>query len=426
MKALVCVLMFLSAHHFSQAQRLCGTAEYTKQLLSANPSLQQQYAKIDKQIATALNAKNQQIANRDTSANELIYIPVVIHILYKSAGENISDDQVRSQLESLNNDYRNLNADTVNTPSAFKGLVADTRIQFCLARVDPLGKSTSGIDRKYTDNSFFLTDDAMKSTAQGGIDSWDSKHYLNIWICRLSGRALGYATPPGGPADKDGVVIAYDVFGARGNIRAPFNKGRTATHEIGHWLGLIHTWGDAACGDDHVDDTPAQSSYNFGCPSFPKLSACSPNGNGDMFMNFMDFTDDACMNMFTIGQAKRMRALFATKNIRNEFLNSFACDSSVVQGGPLPVDTSVVIATPVASVKIYPNPVHTAIMVEYKAASQTTTKNITIYNAIGVRVFTTAITKEISSFDLSKYAAGIYIVKVNDGKNTSVTKIIKE
>ena len=224
----------------------------------------------------------------------------------------------------MNNDYRRQNADAVNTPAPFKSVAADTRIVFCLAKVDPNGNHTSGIIRKYTKTDLFLSDDAMKFSTSGGDDIWDSKRYLNIWVCNLFGRTLGYSVMPGAPADKDGVVIQYSVFGTTPNVAAPYNKGRTVTHEVGHWLGLKHLWGDAVCGDDGIADTPTQQTNNSGCPSFPHLSSCSINFNGDMFMNFMDFTDDACMNMFTHGQKNEMRSLFALGNVE-EFFIEFVC-----------------------------------------------------------------------------------------------------
>ena len=183
-------------------------------------------------------------ANRDTLPNEIINIPVVVHVLYNNSTQNISDAQVISQIVSLNNDFRRRNADTINTPAPFKSVAADTRIQFCLAKVDPNGKYTTGIIHKYTTETQFVADDAMKFSSQGGDDAWDASKYLNIWVCNLFGRTLGYAVLPGSPAEKDGVVIQYDVFGTIGYLTSPFNKGRTATHEIGHWLGLKHLWGD--------------------------------------------------------------------------------------------------------------------------------------------------------------------------------------
>jgi hypothetical protein len=348
-------------------------------------------------------------------------------VIYKTAAQNISDAQILSQMEVLNNDFSNNNADGVNRPSAFANLAADVRIRFCIAQVDPNGKRTTGIIRKQTSVETFTADDAMKNSLSGGDNAWDAKKYLNIWVCNLGGRSLGYATLPGGPADKDGVVIGSDVFGTVGNVRAPFNKGRTATHEVGHWLGVKHVWGDTDCGDDGVDDTPRQKSYNFGAPSFPHVTECSQTANGDMFMNYMDFSDDAVMNMFTIGQKKRMRALFATGNLRNGFLASFACDSTLVQAGPVAADTTPVAVAPVKkdAYKAYPNPVQSVLTIEYKPATDLVVKSISIYNAMGVKVLSGEINKEKSTLSLSALTAGIYIVRIGEGANSYSTKIVK-
>jgi hypothetical protein len=337
MKIIFTLLSFFIVYGIS-AQR-CATAEYSKDhpINSLN----------------MLRGSGDTTASRDTLRDEVITIPVVVHILYNTDAQNISDEQVLSQIKVLNQDYRRKNSDTVNTPDVFKSVAADTRIQFCLAKVDPQGRPTTGIIRKYTKEGQFLADDAMKFSSKGGDDAWDATHYLNLWVCNLFGRTLGYAVLPGSPAEKDGVVIKYDVFGTIGNISTQYNKGRTATHEIGHWLGLKHLWGDSLCGDDGIDDTPPQETSNSYCPVFPHLSSCSINSYGDMFMNFMDFTDDGCMNLFTQGQKAEMRSLFALGGPRNSFLNSIACDSSsAIEAGPLPEEPK----QPELKITVYPNP----------------------------------------------------------------------
>lgn len=423
MKALT-TIFFIFTLASAGAQRICGTDAYKKMVLAQNPSLQNSFDKADQQIAKTI-ANSKKYAARDTSANEIINVPVVIHLIYKSAVQNISDAQILSQLESLNKDFSNLNNDRVNTPSVFKSLAADSRIKFCLAQVDPKGRRTTGIIRKQTATDVFLADDAMKFTASGGDDAWDSQHYLNIWVCALGVRSLGYATPPGGPADKDGVVIAYDVFGTVGTLRSPFDKGRTATHEVGHWLGLNHIWGDTDCGDDQVDDTPRQKTYNFGKPVFPHVTDCSLDANGDMFMNYMDFSDDAVMTMFTIGQKKRMRALFANGNMRNSFLTSFACDSSLAQGAALPTPETAPVSNPVDQFKVYPSLVQSLTTIEYIPAAAYEVKQVSIYNTMGVKIYSTQINKAKTSIDLSHLSAGIYIIKIGQEKRAYTSKLIK-
>ena len=234
MKTLTVIILFTFFAGVAQAQRICGSEAYKRQLLQTNPSMQNSFDAVELQIAKA----TKKFSARDTTLNEVINIPVVIHVIYKTAAQNISDAQISSQLTALNNDFANLNADKSKRPGTFSGLAADVKIKFCLAQVDPQGNKTTGIIRKSTTADVFTADDAMKTSLRGGDNPWDNKKYLNIWVCALSGRSLGYATPPGTNAAIDGVVIAFDVFGTVGSLRASFNKGRTATHEVGHWMVL--------------------------------------------------------------------------------------------------------------------------------------------------------------------------------------------
>ena len=390
------------------AQRICGTYDYTQKrqpLLYNRASLQ-----------------NSVGSRRDTLPGEVITVPVVIHILYNNSTQNISDAQVLSQLDVLNKDYRKLN-NIQNIPTAFASLAADSRIVFCLAKTDPSGKPTSGMIHKYTKTTSWLANDEMKFSASGGDDAWDSKRYLNIWVCDLFGRNLGYSSLPGGPADKDGVVIQNDVFGTIGIVRAPFDKGRTATHEIGHWLGLMHLWGDAVCGDDMIGDTPSQKSYNNGCPSFPHVSTCSPNANGDMFMNFMDFTDDACMSMFTGGQSNKMRSMFALGGIRNSFLNSSECNSVLPEDGNPALDT---ILTIKAVISLYPNPAKNFIIIEAKSSTELIGKMLRIYTVLGVEVKSQLLASQKNIVEVNNFSAGIYIVKIGEGHGIKIMRFVKQ
>jgi Pregnancy-associated plasma protein-A len=245
-------------------------------------------------------------------AAKLITLPVVVHVVYQSAEQNISDAQVKSQIAALNRDYRLKNADRSKAPVTWKSLLVDSNIQFELATKDPTGKPTSGITRTETSVASFAPDNGVKSAKTGGIDPWPSDRYVNVWCCNLGQNLLGYAQFPGGPAATDGVVILYSAFGTRGTARAPFDKGRTAVHEVGHFLGLRHIWGDRndCSGNDFVADTPPAQQANFGAPKFPHVT-CNNGPNGDMFMNYMDYVDDAVMVMFTVGQVARMNATLA-------------------------------------------------------------------------------------------------------------------
>ncbi|MBD2099964.1 zinc metalloprotease [Leptolyngbya sp. FACHB-261] len=251
----------------------------------------------------------------DVARSGVTTIPVVVHVVYNSGQleQNISEAQIKSQIDVLNRDFRKQNPDIASIPDAFKSLAGDARIEFELASTDPNGNPTNGITRTATAATAFTQDDQVKSAATGGADPWSTDRYLNIWVCQLGGGLLGYAQFPGGPAATDGVVITHTGFGTTGTAAAPFNLGRTTTHEVGHWLNLRHIWGDdqdeanQCSGSDLVGDTPNQAGPNYGKPAFPSVT-CGNGPNGDMFMNYMDYTDDAAMFMFTNEQITRMQA----------------------------------------------------------------------------------------------------------------------
>lgn len=306
----------------ANAQRNCGAMEHLQNMILEDPSVLQNRQNIE-QFTQNWITNNPQGNN----SRALVTIPVVVHVVYRTTTENISDAQIQSQMNVLNADFAKLNADWTNTPSVFQSLVANVDVQFCLAQRDPNGNASNGIVRKLTTSTSFSTNDNVKRSANGGSDAWPSSSYLNLWVCNISGGILGYAQFPGGSAATDGVVVNYNAFGTIGTAAAPFNKGRTATHEVGHWLNLYHIWGDdgtGCTGSDNVTDTPNQGDENYGCPSFPTVS-CSNGPNGDMYMNYMDYTDDACMFMFTNGQKVRMQALFAAGGFRASLLNSLGC-----------------------------------------------------------------------------------------------------
>jgi len=292
-------------------QRTCGTMGVHYRLLTTN-------------LAYAM--RRQEIENRSleyarlgigAARTGITVIPVVVHVLYNASHpeQNISDAQVQSQIDVLNRDFRAKNTDISSVPSVFQPFVADARIEFVLATTDPNGNPTNGITRTVTTVKEFSSDDRIKSSATGGVDAWPTNRYLNLWVAPrlvdpVVGALLGYAQFPGGPAATDGVVIVHTGFGTTGTAAAPFNLGRTATHEIGHWLNLRHIWGDdgnGCNGSDFVNDTPNQAGPNTGRPRFPRVT-CNNGPNGDMFMNYMDYTDDAGMFMFTTGQVVRMQA----------------------------------------------------------------------------------------------------------------------
>lgn len=394
---------------FSASSQRCATDEYTLTRES-----------VVNDMSTL--RKNNLAAGRDTLANEVVVVPVVVHVLYNNGSQNISDKRILAQIEALNRDFRRKNSDTVNTPVPFKGLAADTRIVFCLAKVDPKGFKTSGIIRKSTKEPLFLADDQMKFSAKGGDDAWDASKYLNIWVCDLFGRTLGYATLPGGNPQVDGIVIQFGVFGYENGVAAPYNMGRTLTHETGHWLGLKHIWGDmegGECASDGIDDTPPQSGSNSGCQVFPKTSLCSVNQYGDMFMNFMDFSDDACMNLFTHGQKSEMRSQFARGGARNSFLNATQCDGSGAQEAPEVKEEHLVI-------RVYPNPVVDKLVIDIGANEKANGKIVSLYNVQGKLLLTQNLQFQSTTLHLRNYPDGLYLIVVGNGSNKKSFKVLKQ
>jgi len=302
-------------------QRSCSTMDVDARLRAEDPMYEVNRAAIEE------FTKNYVATDANGGERAVITIPVVVHIVYNVAAENIADSYVYSQIDVLNDDFRRLNADVGETPAYFAGIAADAEIAFCLATVDPSGNPTTGITRTSTTKTSFSTADDMKF-ATFGKTIWDRNKYLNLWVCDLSGGLLGYAQFPGGAAATDGVVIDYVYFGVGGPGSAPYNEGRTATHEVGHWLNLFHIWGDdgTGCGgSDAVGDTPNQADETYGCPGGTIRISCTNGPNGDMFQNYMDYTDDGCMNIFTAGQKTRMQALFAAGGSRNAITTSTGC-----------------------------------------------------------------------------------------------------
>ena len=284
--------------------RQCASMDVLKKNMEDDPELEKKMNDIE----THTKEYEKKLKNGRVGATGTLTIPVVVNVLYSNTNENISQAQIQSQIDVMNKDFSATNADFSSVPSAFAGVKSNLELQFTLVNVV----------RKSSTKTSWGTADAMKKTSKGGIAPTSPTTTLNLWVCNIGGGILGYAQFPGGLSATDGVVIGPQYFGNTGFVSAPYDKGRTATHEVGHWLNLRHIWGDASCGNDLVSDTPTQQTSNFGCPSFPHTT-CSNGANGDMFMNYMDYTNDLCMFMFSAGQKTRTRAIFATGGARASF-----------------------------------------------------------------------------------------------------------
>ena len=281
------------------SQRGCASQEVLTAQMKADPSLALRMNKIEAFTEKAMLSAR--------LVNGKVEIPVVVNVLYRTAAENISLSQIQSQIDVLNKDFNALNSDYNSVPAAFSGVKANVGITFVLQNVV----------RRSTTTTSWTTNDAMKKSAQG-IAPTTPTTVLNMWSCNMGGGILGYAQFPGGASSTDGVVMDNNAFGSGGTAVAPFNLGRTATHEVGHWMNLRHIWGDATCGSDLVSDTPTHNTSNYGIPAYPHYSTCTGTPV-EMTMNYMDYTDDAGMYMFSNGQKSRMAALFVSGGARASF-----------------------------------------------------------------------------------------------------------
>lgn len=385
----------------------CATMEHLEMRLQQNPELQQNILAIERYTQNWIH-KNASSIERN---KEVIVIPVVVHVVYNTPEQNIADAQIYSQLEVLNQDYRRLNADAVNTPPFFQPVAADCRIEFCLAKRTPEDSATSGIIRKYTNVESFTLDNKVKFDSTGGSDAWDRDKYLNVWVCKLGGGFLGYASWPGDKPEVDGVVIRYQSFGKFGSAQPPYHMGRSCTHEIGHWLNLLHPWGNwGGCNDDdYVNDTPVQDGPHYYCPSYPQPS-CSDTS--DMFMTYMDYVDDSCMNIFTLGQRARMMAVL--DSVRASLKTSNGCQ---------PVGISE--EKPIPNVQVFPNP-SSGIINIMSPSSNENDFNLEVYDLLGEMIIkkriTTGSDSEIS-IDLSFKPSGLYFLKIISNDKYSIEKI---
>ncbi len=402
--------LFLFSISFSQqipSQRTCGTNAKMQELINANPSFALHHQETMQYIR---NYANNIPSN---TVNTVITIPVVVHVLYKNSTQNISDAQVLSQIAILNQDYTKTNTDfSTVVPAAFQPYAANCELAFCMATRKPDGSTTTGIERKLVSSSFVFEDSYYTSA---GLTAWDPTKYLNIWVGRFTDNTLlGFAyLPSSAGASYDGLCIGDQFYGNTGTATAPFNKGRTATHEIGHYFGLEHPWGDGTCsGDDGVADTPATDSPYFNCPSFPdNTNMCAASTNGAMFMNYMDYVDDACMAFFTSGQKAVIQSTMSGP--RASLLTSNGCTSMNVDD-----------IQAVQAISIYPNPISEYFMI---TSPHTDIDYVELFDISGKLVQTQKLQNINNVINIQKLPSGVYFLRIyNKNKYLKSDKIVKK
>lgn len=356
-------------------------------------------------------------------------IPVVVHIIHNGTpigeGSNVPNSQIFEQLRILNEDFRRLNADANRTPAEFLPVAADSNIEFVLAKQDPDGLPTTGIIRLQGTKTTYSPDDA---NLIGNLSQWNPEEYLNIWVVPLVSPYIGYASFPVSslpglnftpfPVISDGVTIDYRFLGIGGNASAS-SRGRTATHEVGHYLGLRHIWGDGGCGvDDFVLDTPEQDNSNNICNANPSRFSC---GTNNMIQNYMDYTPDPCMNLFTKGQVERFNVVLANSPRRSTLVNNRATKDPVLSERDLSLSRIIQptdaicepTLNPMVEVQNTGKAVITSATIELKINNQLIeNKRFTLNISTGEKAILEfsplTLSGEINKFDLS-------IIQVNDG-----------
>lgn len=391
------VVLGLAWSNFAVAQKKCGT----------NAS-----SHVSHQDRLSLKEKVKKSTNRP---RDIYSIPVVVHVLWRLPEQNISEAQIQSQIEVLNEDFRRMNTNYAHTPDVFKALSEDSEIEFCLSLQDPFGNATNGITRRQVTEKDIGSGANYYQTLNGGQDAWEVSRYLNVWVCEPGGDLFGFATLPGqaNPSSSDGIVIDPKYFGREGlaTTSYPHHLGRTLTHEVGHYLGLIHPWGANGSNcedDDEIDDTPPQEEGTDGCPTYPYRDICSPRSPGVMYCNFMDYSDDSCLTMFTRQQVQVMHSTL--NNFRSQLISGYGCS---------PVSTK---DNSKHSWSIHPNPVQDQLCLEGQVKSSL---RIRIISSHGVAIDRIVDFDNNSCLDISPLTKGAYWMSIEKGNFKEIIKFIK-
>lgn len=413
--------------NFGPEIQRCSTVEYEQIMLERDPSMMS--SRETNELVTQLieQKKLQRTNNEIQDEGNILTIPVVVHVIHNGdaygSNENIRDEQVLSQIDVLNEDFRRL----LGSPGFNSNPVgADVEIEFCLAKRDPDDQPTTGIDRVQLSDASYNSIQSVENIKPFTI--WDPNKYMNIWVVNLGGGLLGYAQFPSnspGQAFTDGVVIGHKYFGSRtkfpaGTYSSPYDKGRTLTHETGHFLGLVHIWGDNSncvvnatdSAQDFCPDTPAASQENGGCPF---VDSCPASPGNDMVENYMDYTNDACMNIFTLNQKTRMRTYLTTFNRRQQLLTALSCQE--------------VLSTPafemLQGINLYPNPTQNLLNIQINN-SDLLPESYVVYNTLGQRIISKAVQSNLDlSIETSNFSNGIYFIQISREGESKTLQFVK-
>ncbi len=390
---------------YAQSSR-CSTDEFLHSRFEANDAMKLRYEQTIQSIRSLTQNKMSQKVMVD--GEDILTIPVVFHIVHRISTQDIDNERIFEQIDVLNKDYSGENTDIGSVPSDFTEFVGASRIRFELASFDPDGIPTDGINRFETDSiTFSISDDGIKHSNMGGVDAWNSSEYLNIWVGKIDNNILGYATPPNtASAAEDGVVLGYKYVGLSSNFS--YNLGRTATHEVGHYLGLSHIWGPygpSCVLDDGISDTPMQYDAHYVNPGHPSLSCSS----ADMFMNYMDYVEDEDMFFFTEGQVANMET--ALENFRSGLLTS---PGLTLEEG---INTN--------DIKVFPVPVQKGGELTISIPDNVRIDQVQLVDVLGRVHLSEALNNEetIHILKVNEMAPGVYMLRLN-GQEISYNKQI--